>query len=500
MSDSFIDKKDDTQAKNFAEAVGSYFQDGSKVESFADLLDSYNSGMSEDVRIGDKVKGEIISIGMDTVFVNTGTKIDGAVDKSELVDENGELTCNIGDILELYIVSFNENEIRLSKALSGVGGLNILQEAFENAVPVEGKVKEKCKGGFYVEMFQRRAFCPISQMDVRFVEAPDDYVGGVHQFLITRFEENGKNIVISRRELLEREQKAAGKKFMENVTVDSVLEGKVSNVMPYGAFVALFPGIEGMVHVSEMSWSRVEKPDDMLKKGDTVTVKVTGMEPGKKPDQLKISLSMKQVTGDPWESDDIQFHAGDKIKGKVTKCASFGAFVEIAPGIEGLVHISEMSYKKRILKPEEVVQEGETVDVLVKEIDTEKRRISLSIKEAEGDPWIGIKEKYSVGQSVKGTIEKKEKFGYFITLEPGITGLLPKSKISKSQKPSLIERLKEGDPITVTVQEIHPNNRKITLGPGDAGDEDNWKKYTKGSRSSLGSLGEKLQQALDAKK
>ncbi len=503
MSDQF-DEKNDGHPKGFADAIGSYFQKGSTgdgVESFADLLDSYSPGENEDVRIGDKVKGEIISIGKDTVFVNTGTKIDGAVDKTDLLDENGELPHNIGDVLDLYIISLNENEIRLSKALSGVGGLNLLQEAFESGVPVEGKVTEQCKGGFHVEMMQRTAFCPVSQIDAKFVKTPEDYVGQVFPFIIARFEEKGKNIIVSRRTLIEREQKKAQKKFLEDVSVGSVLEGKVTSIMPYGVFMEIFPGIEGMVHVSELGWSRVENPGEVFSQGDTATVKLTGIEPGKKPGQLKISLSIKQLTGDPWDSDEDRFHVGEKVKGKVTRCADFGAFVEIAPGIEGLVHISQMSYKKRVLKSEDIVKVGETIDVMIKDIKIENRRISLSIRDAEGDPWVGVKEKYRIGQAVEGTIEKKEKFGYFITLEPGITGLLPKSKISKFHKPSLIEKLKEGEAITIFVEEIHPNDRKITLGPGDSVDEGSWKKYTKDTKTaSLGSLGEKLQQALDAKK
>lgn len=501
MSDEIIKKdKKDVNSKEFTDVVSSYL-DSNKGESFEELLASYDSGMNEEVQVGDRVKGEIISIGMDTVFVNTGSKIDGAVDKAELLDENGELPCKIGDMLELYIISLNESEIRLSRAISGAGGLNLLQEAYANRIPVEGKVTEQCKGGFRVEVIQRIAFCPISQIDLRFTESPEEYVGKTYPFLIVRFEESGRNIVVSRRSLLEHEAEAAKKKFLENVKVGAVLQGKVTTLMPYGAFVELFPGLEGMVHISELSWSRVEKPQEVLKTGDLLTVKVTGIEPGKKPDQLKIALSVKQITGDPWTSEEEQFRVGDKIRGKVTRCMNFGAFVELAPGIEGLVHISEMSYTKRVMKPEDVVQTGELVDVMVKEIDMAKRRISLSIRDAEGDPWTEVAGKYAVGQSVEGTIEKKEKFGYFITLEPGVTGLLPKSKIARSNKPSAIEKLKEGETITVMIEEIHPESRKITLGTGDAADEGDWQKYSKDTKPPpVGSFGEKLQNALSSKK
>lgn len=468
-------------------------------ESFADLLESYSDGASEDIQIGDKIKGKIISIGRDSVFLDTGTKIDGVVGKEELLNENLELPYKEGDILELYVVAYNGGEIRLSKALSGIGGLHIMYEAFKSAIPVEGRVKEECKGGFHVEIMQRRAFCPISQMDLRYVESPADHVGETYLFLITELEENGKNIVVSRRELLKKEQEKTRVQFFQDIDIGTQLEGRVTKLMPYGAFVEILPGVEGMVHISEINWSRVEKVDEVLNAGDSVTVKIIGIEEGKRPGEKKLSLSMKQITGNPWNNVEDKFNIGDKIRGKVTRCVKFGAFVEIAPGIEGLVHISEMSYLKRVLKAEDVVTEGDTAEVMVKEIDIENRRISLSIKDAEGDPWIDIYDKYKVGQSVEGILEKKESFGYFVELEPGITGLLPKSKANNTYKPKLINTLREGDAITVLIDEINRDARKITLSPGDSKEEGDWKSYAKAPEGSMGSLGEKLQQALKSK-
>jgi small subunit ribosomal protein S1 len=216
-------------------------------------------------------------------------------------------------------------------------------------------------------------------------------------------------------------------------------------------------------------------------------------------DEVKISLSIKQVTDDPWLSADDRFEVGDKVKGTVTRCAKFGAFVELSAGIEGLVHISEMSYQKRILKPEEIVTPGDSVFVLVKDLDLANRKIGLSIRDAEGDPWSDVPQKYTVGQAVEGVIEKKEKFGYFITLSPGVTGLLPKSKISQSPHSNDIEKLKEGNAIPVVIAEISSKERKMTLAPGTPGDEQEWQQFSRKEQSSLGSLGEKLQQALASK-
>ena len=479
------------------------FDDDNSMEkdvSFAAMLDAYSPGMEAEIHVGDKISGKIVSIGKDSVFVDTGTKIDGIADKKELLDENQQMTLNVGDTVELYVVAVTDDEIKLSKAVSGIGGLNMLREAFEKTVPVEGKILETCKGGFRVEVLERKAFCPISQVDIVFVENPEDYVGQSLNFLVTTFEENGKNIVLSRRALLAREQEKTRKEFYETLTIGNTLDGKVTKIMPYGVFVQLSDGVEGLVHVSELSWSKAAKPENIVKVADNVQVKVIDIQPDKKPGLLKISLSMKQLTEDPWNSAGDTFQVGAKILGTVTRCADFGAFVEVASGIEGLVHISEMSYQKRVLKPEDVVTVGETVSVMIKEIDLEKRRLSLSIRDAEGDPWVTVAGKYTIGQSVEGILEKKEKFGFFISLEPGITGLMPKSRLGGSHKLTEIAKLREGDSLPVVIEAIDTAERKMTLIPADTGDEQNWQKFSSNSPSSMGSLGEKLQHALDRKK
>ncbi len=471
-------------------------ENNNQEESFADLFEAYSQGMQEDLQIGDMVRGKIISIGNESVYIETGTKIDGVVDKAELLDENRELPFNLGDVIELYVISHDGSEIRLSKSFSGIGGLEMLEEAFQKSVPVEGKVKSECKGGFHVEVMGKRAFCPVSQIDLRYVETPAAYVGEAFPFLITQFDEESRNIVVSRRKLLEKETKKQKQAFFKGITLGMQIEGHITKIMPYGAFVSFMPGIEGMVHLSEISWSRIDNPNEILQIGDRVTVQVIGIEEGKRPGEKKLALSMKQVLGNPWNTVKDTIRMGSIIQGKVTRCTKFGAFVEIAPGIEGLVHISEMSYTKRVLKVDDVVAEGDDVAVMVKDVDVENRRISLSMKDAEGDPWINITKKYLLGQTVNGILEKKERFGYFISLEPGITGLLHKSKIESFHKPSAIEKLSQGDMIPVIVEKIDTDERRISLAPGDAVDEEDWRHYTKGSKNTLGSLGEKLQKAL----
>jgi small subunit ribosomal protein S1 len=469
-------------------------------ESFADLLESYTSGMKDDLKIGDKITGKIISIGKDSVFITTGTKVDGTVELAELLDDEGNMPFEKGDEIELYVVGIDEDEIRLSRAISGIGGLELLNEAFENAIPVQGKISEICKGGFRVDILKKRAFCPISQIDVTYVETPEDYVGQTHEFLITQFEKNGKNIVVSRRKILTKAMEKEKQAFFSRLNTGDIFEGRVTKLMPYGAFVELIPGIEGMVHISELSWSRVKTAEDIVRPNDTVLVKVVAIADGDKKNQKKISLSMKQIDSNPWDTVTEKFRTGDKVIGKVTRCMKFGVFVEIAPGIEGLVHISEMSYVKRVINPEDVVTPGETVSVLIKELDTEKRRISLSIRDAQGDPWLEVTDKFGVGQAVKGTLEKKENFGYFVSLAPGITGLLPKSKFSEAEKPGVIEHLNVGDSVSVTVSEIHPRDRKILLGPGNAKDDGTWKNYAEDATPEpMSDLAEKMRQAMESK-
>ncbi|MFW6011671.1 MAG: 30S ribosomal protein S1 [Desulfosalsimonas sp.] len=472
-------------------------------QSFGELFESYMKNVKDDLRTGEQVTGEIIVIGNDTVFVNTGTKADGVVDKSELLDENGNFPYSLGDKITLYVISRDESEVRLSRAMDAKSGIHQLHEAYRSGIPVQGRVTETCKGGFRVSMAGKTAFCPVSQMDAVYVETPESYVGAEYEFLISRIEENGRNIVVSRRELLMRHMAEQKEQFLKNVSVGDVIEGKVTRLMPYGAFVEFIPGLEGMVHISELSWSRVEKPGDAVSVGDNVRVKILAIrEPEDEKQQTRISLSIKQAQEDPWLNITEKFKTGDKVEGKVTRCADFGAFVELAPGVEGLVHISEMSYRKRVLKASDMVSPGDSIPVMIKGIDPEKRRISLSMKEAEGDPWVNIEQRYKPGQQVTGTIEKKESFGYFVALEPGVVGLLPISKINSSPEAGRIEKMKIDEQIQVLIEAVNPSERKISLAVADDAGKQDWRSYRDSASddSGIGTLGEKLKEALKSGK
>jgi len=470
-------------------------------ESFAELFEAYTAGMKENLQVGDRIRGEIVAIEKDRAFVSTGTKSDGIVDLDELRNEHGELAFRVGDPVELYVVEASEVQIRLSRALSGIGGRALLQEAYRKQMPVEGIVRETCKGGFRVEVLKNRAFCPVSQIDLQYVEEPENFVGQTFEFRITRFEEGGRNLVLSRRVLLEEQQEAAHKAFFQTLSVDQVLEGTVTRLMPYGAFVELIPGVEGMVHVSELQWSRTEKPEEVLHPGDSIRVKVLDIAADEKSGRPKIALSVKRLGTDPWETVEQHFRPGNRLKGRVTRCAGFGAFVEIAPGLEGLVHISEMSYVKRILKPDDLVRVGDEVPVVIQNIDAAARKISLSMREAEGDPWQDVSAKYRIGQTVEGRIEKKERFGFFVALEPGITGLLPKSKMRQTSLGPDLEKTRVGDKIPVVVENLQVEERKMTLAPADPSASADWRQYAADSQSpALGDLGAKLKDAMNKKR
>lgn len=460
--------------------------------SFAQLFESYDTGVGKELNQGDMVDGRIISIGTAGIYIDTGTKSDGVVDKAELLDANGELPYKVGDRLKLYVVSQNESEIILSKALSGAGKATMLNEASRSRTPVEGKVTGVIKGGFSVDIMGKRAFCPVSQMDVKYIENQEEHVGKTYRFLISRYEEGGKNIVVSRRDLQNEELKEKLAVFLDMVKEGDTVEGRVTRLMSYGAFVELIPGVEGMVHVSELSWSRIEKPEEIVQVGDTVAVKLLKIEFLKESGSPKISLSMKQTASNPWDGMGSDFHVGDQVSGKVVRLTTFGAFVEIAPGVDGLVHISEMSHTKRILRPEEVVNQGDHVHVVIKSIDMNSKRVSLSIKDALGDPWTGASTRYEPGSTHEGRLEKKEKFGLFITLEPGVTGLMPSSNISHAANPSDYERLKPGDTVLVMIQEMDEEKRRITLTSPDQKDPDNWKQFAGIASSKSGGTMESL--------
>ena len=465
-------------------------------KSFAELLEDSDMNLGQELKVGSRVRGTILQVGKEQVYVDTGTKTDGVADIKELLDDEGRLPFQEGDQVDLFVVSRKGNEIRLARSLGREGGLEELEQAQAEGLPVEGKVKETCKGGFRVQISGRTAFCPLSQIDVRPVDDPESMVGQTLTFLINRIEERGRNIVVSRRALQEREQADSLQSFTAQTSPGDVLQGTVTRLAPFGAFVQVAPGLEGLVHISEMSWSRSLNPEEIVSPGDSVPVKLLSLEDQGKG-RVRIELSMKQTQADPWDEVSTKYKPGTLLTGTVTRTAPFGAFVELEPGIEGLVHISEMSYVKRVHKPEDEVSPGEAVSVVIKDIDVDKKRIGLSMRDAEGDPWVGIEDRYAKGQPVQGVLEKREPFGLFVKLEPGVVGLLPKSKMDQVPDARL-QSIKAGEPVQVSIESIDHERRRISLAPAHASETEDWTPYTVQDQG-LTTLGEKLKQALSDK-
>ena len=333
-------------------------------------------------RIGDVIKGPVISIGKDTVFLDCGGKAEGTLERSQVSDNDGKLLVKIGDVVEARVVADAGGVLNLRVKLGGRGPevRAELQQAQELGIPVEGVVTEVVKGGVSVDVAGVRGFCPASQLDARFVEDLSTFVGQRLTFRITRYEP--RNLVLSRRALLEVEQEKLAVETRKALVPGAVIRGKVVGFKPFGAFVDV-GGIEGMLHVSELGFSRVEKPEDVLTLGQDVDVAVLKVEPGDKGE--RISLSLKALASDPWRESTAALGEGTRVKGTITRLQPFGAFVEIAPGVEGLVHISELGAGRRINHPKEFVSEGQEVEATVLGIDHDKRRLSLSMGAANAD-------------------------------------------------------------------------------------------------------------------
>jgi small subunit ribosomal protein S1 len=431
--------------------------------SFAELLETGSEATGGKLYLGDTVSGRVAKISKDTVFVDLGGKSEGIADIRELLDKDGNLTVKQGDWVEMRVSSIRDG-IHLTKGIKiqGADALEILREAQQNLIPVEGRVSGVVKGGFEIDLSGVRAFCPLSQIDLRFCEKPELHIGARYPFRIMEIKEKGKNVVVSRRVLLEEEQEKKSIETLERLKPDLECEGKVTKLTDFGAFVDI-GGVEGMVHISEISHVRINRPSEILKPGELVKVKVMKIESDKQG-QLKVSLSIKALEPDSWEKG-LGFEEGEIIRGKISRLTDFGAFIEVAPGVDGLVHISEISYE-RISHPSKLLHEGDQVDVLVMGIDRETRRISLSIKEAtikkrmieEGSDRVQLQ----VGQTLKGIVEDSKPYGLFIRLPqfgPKVRGLLPVEELRASEKGDVKKKFPRGMEIQVEIISIDEKGR-----------------------------------------
>ena len=422
--------------------------------SFEELLKASFETPGRKFFPGDKVSGKVLKVSKDTIFVDLGGKSEGIADIQEFLDKKGNLTVKQGDWVEMRVASIRDG-IHLTKGMKvhGPDALEILREAKENLIPVEGRVTKAVKGGFEIDLSGIRAFCPLGQFDIQYCEKPDEHVGAKYPFRIMEIKEKGKNVIVSRRVILEEEQEKKSKETLARLKPDLECEGKVTKLTDFGAFVDI-GGIEGMVHISEVSHGRISHPSELLKPGQQVTVKVMKVETDKEG-RPKVSLSIKALEPDSWDKG-LGFEEGEIISGKVSRLMDFGAFVEVAPGVDGLVHVSEISYE-RVPHPSKFLHEGDMVEVLVMGIDHEAHRVSLSIKEAVIQKRMSEEERpgkvrLEVGQILKGVVEDSKPYGLFIRLPqlgPKMRGLLPKEEVRDSGK---------GD-----VKKMFPRSREIEV-------------------------------------
>src|SRR4030043_482242 len=347
--------------------------------SFEEILKARSEGPGRKLFPGDKVSGKVLKVSKDTIFVDLGGKSEGIADIQEFLDKKGNLTVKQGDWVEMGVASIRDG-IHLTKGMKvhGPDALEILREAKENLIPVEGRVTKAVEGGFEIDLSGIRAFCPLVQFDIQYCEKPDEHVGAKYPFRIMEIKERGKNVIVSRRGILGEEQEKKSKEILARLKPDLECEGKVTKLTDFGAFVDI-GGIEGMVHISEVSHGRISHPSELLKPGQQVTVKVMKVETDKEG-RPKVSLSIKALEPDSWEKG-LGFEEGEIISGKVSRLRDFGAFVEVAPGVDGLVHVSEISYE-RVSHPNKFLHEGDMVDVLVMGMDPKRPRAPLSIKKA----------------------------------------------------------------------------------------------------------------------
>lgn len=406
------------------------------------------------------VKGHVMAITDKDIVVNIGFKSDGLVSRQEFRDMPD---LKIGDEVEVFIDTAEDRlgQLVLSrrKALQETAWEKIV-EAQENDTVVKGFVRSRTKGGLVVDVFNIDTFLPGSQIDTKPVRDYDQYVGKTMDFKIVKINEVYKNVVISHKALIEDDIEAQKSEILSKLEKGQVLEGVVKNMTSFGVFVDL-GGIDGLLHITDISWGRINHPEEVLKLEDHINVVILDYDDTKK----RISLGLKQLTPHPWDDLDTSIEKGSKIAGKVVSVADYGAFIEIKPGVEGLVHVSEMSWSSHLRNPSEYLSVGDDIEALVLALDREEHKMSLGIKQLTQDPWVDIKDRYPVGSKHSGTVKNLTSYGLFLELEEGIDGLVHVSDLSWNKKikhPS--EFVKKGETLEVIVLEVDSENRRLSLG------------------------------------
>ena len=405
------------------------------------------------------VPGTITEIRQNEVVVDIGGKSEGVIPANEFIDI-GEL--QIGSTIEVMVEKLEDKGgapvLSFDKAEQKKNWDNILTKFPEGSVAA-GRVKAKVKGGLIISIGVD-AFMPASHIDIQPPKNLDQYVGQTYDFKVLKINLERKNIVLSRRELIEQQRTEKRRNLLDSIQPGQVRKGIVKNITDFGAFIDL-DGMDGLLHITDMSWGRISHPSEMLKQGEEVQVMIIEVN----RDKERVSLGLKQTTKNPWDEIDRKFPVGAKVHGKVVNLVPYGAFVEIEPGVEGLVHITEMSWTKRITKPSELLKVGQELDAVVLGIQKEEQKISLGLRQLEPNPWDMVRHNYPVGARVRGKVRNMTTYGAFVELEEGIDGMLHVSDMSWTRKinhPS--EMLKKGDEVDAIVLDVDPNQQRISLG------------------------------------
>ncbi len=430
-------------------------------ESFAQLFEESLKGL--ETRQGAVVKGTIVAIQKGYVLVDTGSKSESAIPAEEFFNAQGELEVQVGDVVDVVLKAvddgFGETVVSRSDAKRNEAWI-VLEKAYDEQATVLGLVNGKVKGGFTVELSGVRAFLPGSLVDTRPVRDADHLLGKELEFKVIKLDQKRNNVVVSRRAVIESESSQDREEVLANLSEGAEVKGTVKNLTDYGAFVDL-GGVDGLLHITDMAWKRVKHPSEIVNVGDEITVKVLKFD----KDRTRVSLGLKQLGQDPWAAIAENHPVNSKLTGKVTNLTDYGCFVEILDGVEGLVHVSEMDWTNKNIHPSKVVSLGDTVEVMVLEIDEERRRISLGLKQCKPNPWTQFAETHNKGDKVVGKIKSITDFGIFIGLDGGIDGLVHLSDISWNvQGEEAVRNYKKGDEVAAVVLQVDAVKERISLG------------------------------------
>jgi len=430
--------------------------------SFAEALAAFDSGRRARAQAADGPRqGTVAAIAGERVFVDIGGKSEGVIPAAELSGPDGVLTVRVGDQIQVQVSGRDEDGYLLLSPLAGgrPRDWSGIQRAFANKEIIAGRVTGPVKGGWSVDVGVR-AFLPASRSGCRATAEMEKLVGEEIRCRILQLDVDDENVILDRRGVLEEEAAAARRQFLAGLEPGAVVRGTVRSLTEFGAFVDL-GGVDGLLHVTDMSWSRVSDPKTVVSPGDELQVKILQID----RDKSRIALGLKQLTPDPWAVVAGRLRVGEQLRGVVTRLADFGAFVEIEPGVEGLVHVSEISWAKRVRHPRDLLKPGDVVEAVVLSVNPAERRIALGLRQALGDPWAEVEEKFPVGQPVQGTVRKLEKFGAFVEIADGVEGLLHVSDLVADRRlnhPN--EVLKQDQRVRVVVLEIDTARKRLKLG------------------------------------